>query len=172
MNERDILTIMTNKPYRKNVGMVVFNSFGKVIVGERIQFPGSWQFPQGGIDEDEDYLEAAKRELYEELGIKKGIYVTEYPDWIPYDFPSNLGLNSHLQKFRGQLQRWILFYWDGGLEECDLVHHEQEFLTIRHMELEETVQAVVDFKRPVYEKFVPLFKSAIQNYIAENVKTK
>lgn len=172
MNERDILTIMTNKPYRKNVGMVVFNSLGKVIVGERTQFPGSWQFPQGGIDEEEDYLEAAKRELYEELGIKKAIYVTEYPDWIPYDFPSNLGLNSHLQKFRGQLQRWILFYWDGGLDECDLVHHEQEFLTIRHMELEETVQAVVDFKRPVYEKFVPLFKSEIQNYIAENVKTK
>ncbi|TGL53224.1 RNA pyrophosphohydrolase [Leptospira meyeri] len=172
MDDRAILRNMTDKPYRKNVGMVVFNSLGKVIVGERVQFPGSWQFPQGGIDEDEDYLDAAKRELYEELGVKKATYVTEYPDWIPYDFPNSLGLNSHLQKFRGQLQRWILFYWDGRIEDCDLVHHEQEFLTVKFMEIEDTIGSVVEFKRAVYEKFVPLFKSAIQNYIAENSKSK
>ncbi|MDF3820747.1 RNA pyrophosphohydrolase [Leptospira sp. 96542] len=158
---------MTDKPYRKNVGMVVFNLEGQVIVGERVLFPNSWQFPQGGIDENEDYIDAANRELYEELGIKHAKYVTEYPDWIPYDFPNNLGLNAHLQKFRGQLQRWILYYWNGKLEDCDLDHHEREFLSIRHMDIEETIAAVVEFKRPVYERFVPIFKSAIQNYIAE-----
>lgn len=162
---------MNEKPYRKNVGMVVFNHFGEVIVGERVQFPGSWQFPQGGIDDGEDYLEAAKRELFEELGIKRAIYVTEFPDWIPYDFPNNLGLNTHLQKFRGQLQRWILFFWNGKLEDCDLDHHEKEFLSIRYMNLEDTIDAVVDFKKPVYRTFVPLFKKAIENYIAENTKT-
>ncbi|TGN17067.1 RNA pyrophosphohydrolase [Leptospira idonii] len=161
---------MTDKPYRKNVGMVVFNHSGSVIVGERNQFPGSWQFPQGGIDEGEDYIDAAKRELWEELGIKNAVYVGEYPDWIPYDFPNNLGLNSHLQKFRGQLQRWILYYWDGSLEECDLDHFEIEFISIKHMHLLDTVNAVVDFKKPVYEKFVPFFQGLIENYIAEKQK--
>jgi putative (di)nucleoside polyphosphate hydrolase len=158
---------MTEKPYRKNVGMVVFNSQGEVIVGERVHFPGSWQFPQGGIDENEDYIDAAKRELYEELGIKEAIYVGEYPDWIPYDFPSTLHLYGNLKNFRGQLQRWILYFWDGRLSDCDLDHHEKEFLSIRHMKLQETIAAVVDFKKPVYEKFVPLFSQLIENYIAE-----
>ncbi|MCZ8157505.1 MAG: RNA pyrophosphohydrolase [Leptospira sp.] len=161
---------MTEKPYRKNVGMVVFNSQGEVIVGERVHFPNSWQFPQGGIDEKEDYIDAAKRELYEELGIKDAVYVGEYPDWIPYDFPNNLHLNANLQKYRGQLQRWILYYWDGALSDCDLTHHEIEFLSIRFMRLEETVEAVVDFKKPVYQKFVPFFSNLVQNYIAHNVK--
>ena len=58
------------KPYRKNVGVVIFNSFGEVLVGERIGLDGSWQFPQGGIDENEDTKSAAYRELYEEVGIK------------------------------------------------------------------------------------------------------
>ncbi len=159
---------MLEKPYRKNVGMVVFNANRDVIVGERVHFPGSWQFPQGGIDEHEDYIDAAKRELYEELGIKQAVYVGEYPDWIPYDFPNHLHLNKNLQKYRGQLQRWILYYWNGSLSECDLEHHEIEFLSIRHMKLSETVHAVVDFKKPVYEKFVPLFDQMIENYIAHN----
>jgi putative (di)nucleoside polyphosphate hydrolase len=161
---------MTEKPYRKNVGMVVFNSQGEVIVGERVHFPNSWQFPQGGIDEKEDYIDAAKRELYEELGIKDAVYVGEYPDWIPYDFPNNLHLNANLQKYRGQLQRWMLYFWDGALSDCDLTHHEIEFLSIRFMRLEETVEAVVDFKKPVYQKFVPFFSNLVQNYIAHNVK--
>ncbi|MDZ4725033.1 MAG: RNA pyrophosphohydrolase [Leptospira sp.] len=161
---------MTDKPYRKNVGMVVFNAKGQVIVGERVNFPGSWQFPQGGIDENEDYIDAAKRELYEELGIKNAEYVGEYPEWIPYDFPNNLHLHKSLQKYRGQLQRWILYFWNGTLSDCDLNHHEIEFISIKHLNLSETIVAVVDFKKPVYEKFVPFFNNLIQIYIAENVK--
>lgn len=161
-------TCMVDKPYRKNVGMVVFNRERKVIVGERVQFPGTWQFPQGGIDENEDYIDAAKRELYEEIGINNAIYVAEYPDWLYYDFPSDLGLNSHLQKFRGQMQRWILYYWDGRIEDCDLEHHEKEFNSIRYMDIDETLASIIEFKRNVYEKFVPLFKQKMENYIAEN----
>ncbi|TGL60366.1 RNA pyrophosphohydrolase [Leptospira ognonensis] len=161
---------MTDKPYRKNVGMVVFNAKGDVIVGERVHFPGSWQFPQGGIDENEDYIDAAKRELFEELGIKDAIYVGEYPDWIPYDFPNNLHLNKSLQKYRGQMQRWILYFWDGAITDCDLEHHEIEFLSVRYMKLSETIDAVVDFKKKVYEQFIPLFSQWIENYIAEKQK--
>ena len=65
-------------PYRPCVGAAVFNREGLVWAGRRIaepdsEFAGStklWQMPQGGIDKGEDPLEAARRELYEETGIR------------------------------------------------------------------------------------------------------
>ena len=158
---------MTDKPYRKNVGIVVFNAHGRAIVGERVEFPGSWQFPQGGIDEGEDYLAAAERELYEEIGVKDATYVGEYKDWLDYDFPNFLNLHAELQKFRGQTQKWILYYWDHPIEDCTLDHFEREFISIKYMDLLEIPKLVVDFKKPAYEKFVPFFFTLVQNYIAD-----
>ena len=51
--------------YRPNVGVVLFNAEGRVWYGRRHATPGphNWQFPQGGVDEGEDLLAAALREL-------------------------------------------------------------------------------------------------------------
>ncbi|MFA4794604.1 RNA pyrophosphohydrolase [Leptospira kirschneri] len=155
------------KPYRKNVGMVVFNSRGEALVGERLNFLGSWQFPQGGIDDNEDPIKAAMRELYEEVGIDSGKIVTEYPDWIPYDFPENLPLNRHLQKYRGQLQKWFLIYWDGEADQCHLDIHEREFGTVRFIPIENTLNTVVPFKKDVYYKIVNYFGPKIQNFLQD-----
>lgn len=163
--------IRMEKPYRKNVGMVVFNSRGEVLVGERLNFLGSWQFPQGGIDEEEDPMTAALRELYEEVGIDSGKVVSEYPDWIPYDFPENLPLNRHLQKYRGQLQKWYLIFWDGEAADCDLDIHEREFESVRFIPIESTLETVVPFKKDVYYKIVKYFGPRIGSYL-ENTKTQ
>ncbi|HMV45867.1 MAG TPA: NUDIX domain-containing protein, partial [Leptospiraceae bacterium] len=81
------------KPYRKNVGIVVFNSKGEVLVGRRVgPYRDNWQYPQGGIDEDEEPKQAAVRELYEEVGIKEVQFVYEAPKWISYDFPKDLDI--------------------------------------------------------------------------------
>ncbi|EQA73168.1 RNA pyrophosphohydrolase [Leptospira noguchii] len=155
------------KPYRKNVGMVVFNSRGEVLVGERLNFLGSWQFPQGGIDDDEDPIKAAMRELYEEVGIDSGKIMTEYPDWIPYDFPENLPLNRHLQKYKGQLQKWFLIYWDGEADQCRLDIHEREFGTVRFIPIKDTLNTVVPFKKDVYYKVINYFEPKIQNFLQD-----
>ncbi|TGK30660.1 RNA pyrophosphohydrolase [Leptospira yasudae] len=155
------------KPYRKNVGMVVFNSRGEVLVGERLNFLGSWQFPQGGIDEEEDPTTAALRELYEEVGINTGAIVSEYPEWIPYDFPENLPLNRHLQKYRGQLQKWFLIHWDGEADQCDLDVHEREFETVRFIPIEKTLETVVPFKKDVYYKIVNDFGPKIRTFLGK-----
>ncbi|WP_061244379.1 RNA pyrophosphohydrolase [Leptospira noguchii] len=155
------------KPYRKNVGMVVFNSRGEVLVGERLNFLGSWQFPQGGIDDDEDPIKAAMRELYEEVGIDSGKIVAEYPDWIPYDFPENLPLNRHLQKYKGQLQKWFLIYWDGEVDQCRLDIYEREFGTVRFIPIKDTLNTVVPFKKDVYYKVVNYFGPKIQNFLQD-----
>lgn len=154
-----------SKPYRPNVGMIVFNRDGYVLTGERIQFPGAWQFPQGGIDKGESPIEAAKRELYEEVGIENAELIGEYPDWIEYDFPSSLGITGKLKKYRGQTQKWFLFYWDHPIEECNLDVHEREFTSIRFLPFREVAEQIVSFKRDTYillEKyFTPLILDKI-----------
>ncbi|TGK01361.1 RNA pyrophosphohydrolase [Leptospira langatensis] len=155
-----------DKPYRKNVGMVVFNSKGEVLVGERLNFKGSWQFPQGGIDEGEEPKAAAERELFEEVGIRTAEIVHEYPTWIEYDFPETLKLSSNLKKYKGQTQKWYLMYWDGRAEDCDLEVHEREFEKVRFIPFQDCLSTVVPFKRDVYEKLLIEFEPRIKTYLA------
>ena len=58
-------------PLRIGVGIILLNHKNKVFVGKRIDNPKNfWQMPQGGINQNENFLQAAKRELEEETGIK------------------------------------------------------------------------------------------------------
>ncbi len=153
------------KPYRKNVGMVVFNSKGEVLAGERVQFKNAWQFPQGGIDEAEDPRNAAMRELHEEVGIEDGKIIFEYPEWINYDFPKGLTLHRSLKKYRGQTQKWFLIFWDGKATDCKLDLFEREFLSVQFMSFQECLEKIVHFKKPIYEKLLSRFQPEIENYL-------
>ena len=64
----------TNLPYRPCVGLVLFNKDGHVFVGSRIDSPGAWQMPQGGVDENEATIDAVIRELKEETGLEAASY--------------------------------------------------------------------------------------------------
>ncbi len=159
-----------SKPYRKNVGIVIFNSKGEVLVGERINIKGSWQFPQGGIDEGEDLLTAAKREIYEEVGIQNPEFVYEYPDWLNYDFPSNLDIPK-AKKYKGQTQKWFLFYWDNPAANCILDVHEREFAKVKFIEIQEVLKSVAPFKLKVYKQIIAKFEPIIQEYL-KNIYNK
>ena len=79
----------TDLPYRRGVGVALFNRQGLVFAAERIDTPGAWQMPQGGIDRDEDPWPAALRELKEEIGTSKAERLAE-TGWLRYDLPSHL----------------------------------------------------------------------------------
>ena len=84
------MNISKNLPYRKGVGMMVFNNKKKIFVGKRIDNQAAWQMPQGGVDNNEDYETAAKRELYEETGIQSIRIVHKSKEMYTYDLPKYL----------------------------------------------------------------------------------
>lgn len=60
--------------YRLNVAAILQNREGKILVCERIDTRGAWQFPQGGVDEGETLEQALARELVEEISLKPKHY--------------------------------------------------------------------------------------------------
>ncbi|MGF9566285.1 RNA pyrophosphohydrolase [Neorhizobium sp. JUb45] len=156
-------------PYRPCVGVMVLNSEGLVWVGRRLSennsesdgSPQLWQMPQGGIDKDEDALVAARRELFEETGMRSVTLLGECKDWINYDLPAHLigiGLKG---KYRGQAQRWFAFRFDGDDSEINIEEppsgQHQEFDAWDWKPMAELPNLIVSFKREVYQKVVAEF---------------
>ncbi len=151
------------KPYRKNAGAVVFNRAGLVLVGERLRPAGCLQFPQGGLNPEEDPLTGARRELFEETGLRlDDPPAGEIADWLRYEFPP--GLSYKLDKFRGQEQKWFFFAWNGALTELSLDHDTQEFSRIVWADFRGVVEHVVPFKRGVYEELYRHGTRIIENH--------
>ena len=65
---------MTQIRLRSNVAGILRNPSGEILICERLNVPGAWQFPQGGIDEGESAEEALHRELWEEIGVVASDY--------------------------------------------------------------------------------------------------
>lgn len=150
---------LTNLPYRPCVGLVLFNKNGHVFVGKRIDTPGGWQMPQGGIDEGEDIKTAALRELKEEVGTDKVQILRIADQTIKYDVPMELSTKHWGGKFRGQEQTWVALRFTGNDSDIHLNSHTPpEFSAWKWIPLSETVDAIVPFKRETYEKVITLFQ--------------
>lgn len=156
----------TDLPYRPNVGIVVFNKEGLTLVGERLDNLGAWQYPQGGVDEGEDWATAAKRELKEETGIEVDAFVFETPDFLYYDFPATLKIPRMTDRFRGQKQKWYLAYWNFPAGQADLKTHTQEFARVQFMPMAEATNQIVPFKRQIYIELERLFLPKIHDHIS------
>ena len=160
-----------NLPYRACAGAVVFNRKGMVWVGRRKIEPGDelsgskqlWQFPQGGIDRNEDPAEAALRELYEETGIRSVELLAQSAGWLTYDLPEHLVGVALKGRFRGQKQKWFAYRFVGPESEIVIDPppdgHKAEFDRWQWRALAEIPELVVPFKRAVYDQVVDEFRS-------------
>lgn len=156
-------------PYRPCVGMMVLNREGRVWCGRRISEADSemagaakrWQMPQGGIDDGEEPLAAARRELYEETGIRSVSLIAEMPRWVRYDLPPHLVGVALKGKYRGQTQKWFAFRFTGDESEIAIDPppggHKPEFDGWAWHDMRDLPDLIVPFKRAVYEEVLAGF---------------
>ena len=151
-----------NLPLRSGVGIVVLNKDNKVFVAKRIDNPKDfWQMPQGGVDEGEDFLSAAYRELEEETNIKNVKLIKELDGMTTYELPKNLLGIIWKGKYRGQKQKWFLMKFLGNDDEINLKTNKPEFLEWKWIELDMITELVVDFKLNVYKDLKEKIKKFI-----------
>ena len=149
-------------PLRSGVGIVVLNKKNQVFVGKRIDNPKNfWQMPQGGVDEGEDFLTAAYRELEEETSIKNVLLIKEIEGTLTYELPENLLGIIWKGKYKGQKQKWYLMRYLGEDNEIDVKTSKPEFLDWKWLDLDMLTEVVVDFKLNVYKELKEKIKKII-----------
>ena len=144
-----------NLPLRIGVGVIVLNDENKIFVGKRKDNPvDKWQMPQGGVDENEDYLTAMKRELEEETSIKSIELLKTIDNFFVYELPKELLGIIWKGKFRGQIQKWFIVKFKGGESEINLKTKHPEFIEWKWVEMNDLPKIIVDFKKNVYENLL------------------
>ena len=140
-------------PLRIGVGIVLLNHENNIFVGKRIDNPqNSWQMPQGGVDQNEDFLQAARRELEEETGIKSVKLIKALDGWLNYDLPENLLGKLWNGKYRGQKQKWFVMKFLGKTDEINVKTKNPEFFDWKWIKPSELPKIAVNFKVDIYKK--------------------
>ena len=151
-----------NLPLRKGVGIVLLNKQNKVFVAKRIDNPKNfWQMPQGGVDDGEDYLSAAFRELEEETSVKNVKLIKEIEGTTSYELPDNLLGIIWKGKYKGQKQKWFLMRYIGKDEDININTKKPEFLEWKWIDISRITEVVVDFKLEVYKELQEKIKKII-----------
>ncbi|MDR1234315.1 MAG: RNA pyrophosphohydrolase [Holosporales bacterium] len=158
--------------FRMGVGMVMINKDNKVFAGKRSTtntkmvswfLKKPWQMPQGGIEPGEEPIEAALRELLEEVGTDKVEVLAETDNWLEYNLPVNLRRKNN--PMVGQRQKWFLMKFLGSDEDIDLNYStHREFDVWRWMSYQNLIRLSVHFKRRLYIDVFKQFRSHLAMY--------
>ena len=146
--------------YRPAVGVMLLNRAGEVLVARRIDMLTlpAWRMPQGGIDEGETPLQAALRELEEEIGTNKAEILGESRMWLKYDLPVELVGRVWGGRYRGQRQKWFAMRFTGADTEIDLATDRPEFDAWKWIRPEQLPDIIVPFKRQLYINILAEFR--------------
>jgi len=160
-----VVIVIDGEGYRSNVGIVICNQQAQVLWARRLG-QHSWQFPQGGVDNNESPEQAMFRELYEEVGLTpkdvKILAVTK--NWLRYKLPRRLVRWDSDPVCIGQKQKWFLLQLVGqesaiNFNSCG----HPEFDDWRWVSFWYPVRQVIAFKRDVYRRamreFMPIVMS-------------
>ncbi|CAN8139047.1 RNA pyrophosphohydrolase [Thiomicrorhabdus sp. 6S2-11] len=152
--------------YRPNVGIIIVNKEGKLFWGKRVH-QDAWQFPQGGIRENETPQQAVFRELKEEVGLEPcDVRVLgRTDDWLCYDLPKHLIRHNSTPVCIGQKQIWFMLGLESDNNRIDLNRHDSpEFEAWDWVDYWRPVQDVVNFKQAVYHKALTELEHTIDKF--------
>ena len=153
--------------FRSNVGIIVANAFGDLLWARRVGSQNAWQFPQGGVDDNETPAQAMFRELKEELGVESSHVkiLGESKEWLHYRLPTKFQRLDDPDRCIGQKQKWFLLRLISADSAIQLDHCDKpEFDEWKWVSYWFPLKQVIFFKRAVYVKalreFAPLVLSS------------
>ncbi len=152
--------------YRFNVGIIIVNKEGKLFWGKRIH-QDAWQFPQGGIRENETPQQALFRELKEEVGLEASDVrvLGRTEGWISYDLPKHLIRQHSRPLCIGQKQIWFMLGLEGEYDCINLACHEKpEFEDWAWVDYWRPVQEVINFKQSVYQQALTELEVTLEKF--------
>lgn len=142
-----------NYNYRKGIGVILLNCENKIICFRRADFPDSWQGPEGGIDDDESILNALKREVFEEIGLKQEDYEVIKQTSKPFKYLYNKNNKVRHFGFDGQEKIFFLLklkrdnFNDFKYDNTDSI----EFTEAKSLdEANDLIELVPNFKKELY----------------------
>jgi len=138
--------------YRFGVGIILINDKRQVFFAKRVGML-AWQFPQGGMKEEETPEQAMYRELKEEIGLNPEDVeiLASSRRWLRYRLPSRLVRHHAKPVCVGQKQKWYLLRLINPKAEVDLQGNgSPEFDAWAWVAYWQPLRQVVTFKRRVY----------------------
>ena len=151
---------MSQFRYRPNIAAIVQRHDEKILIGERLDVPGAWQFPQGGVKKSETAEQALARELKEEISLEPGAYRVIDSNG-PYRYLFAKGRTK--EGYSGQEQTYFLAELLGPETNIDPATEEPEFSTVRWIDPAEfQLTWVPEFKQEVYRQ---VFLDFFQHYL-------
>ncbi|HKH71005.1 MAG TPA: RNA pyrophosphohydrolase [Vicinamibacterales bacterium] len=146
--------------FRAGAGAMIINDEGHVLAIERADIAGAWQLPQGGLNEDEEPLDAAYREIAEETGIEKADleFLKAYPEPLVYELPREA---RRRKTGRGQALYWFLFHFLGSPQRAGMATRESR--GSRWMPLAEVVDGATSFRKAMYTRLTHEFSDYLES---------
>lgn len=148
--------------YRENVGIVIVDEVGQVLLAKRCRKKNAWQFPQGGIKDDEEPEQAMYRELAEELGVLAHMVeiLAVSKHWYSYRLPIGYWRLESEPLVVGQKQKWFLLRPSGSDFKLNLNYSAKpEFDAWEWVAYREPINRIIEFKREVYQSVLDEFEA-------------
>ena len=158
--------MIDSKGYRNNVGIIIINKDLQVFWGKRVN-QDAWQFPQGGLNENESPTDALFRELHEEVGLNKEDVdiIAHTRQWLRYKLPKKLQRNS-LPLVIGQKQKWYLLKLKNEDVQFKFDNSKPEFDSWKWVNFWFPIEQVIHFKKDVYRRALrELAPYAFENFL-------
>jgi len=158
-----VSVVIDSNGFRLNVGIILVGPKNRLLFARRVG-QEAWQFPQGGIRENETIEQALFRELYEEIGLKSQdveiIACTRR--WLKYRLPPKFIRHEVQPVCIGQKQKWFMLRLLSDETQVQLnCTDSPEFDRWRWVSYWAPLKEVIDFKKPVYRSALTEFASLL-----------